>query len=104
MLAALLDAGATEAEFIGLVPKAACKRDPFAYLLSALTSQREEAAHAAQGLHRGPLPAGAQPVTVPATDTRGDAYLAEQTQRAKEATRPPKDLLALARKAVRTPA
>jgi uncharacterized protein YdaU (DUF1376 family) len=55
-LLALLDAGATEAEFLGLVGKARDKRDPFAYLLGALASQREEAALRAKGLHHGAMP------------------------------------------------
>ena len=55
MLGALLEAGATEAEFVGAVAEAATKRDPFAYLLSVVKGQREEAAKAVQGLHKGPL-------------------------------------------------
>lgn len=57
LLAALLEAGATEAEFIGAVPGASDKHDPFAYLLGVVKGQREDAAKAAQGLHRGQFPA-----------------------------------------------
>jgi uncharacterized protein YdaU (DUF1376 family) len=55
-LAVLLQAGATEAEFLGAVAKAKTKRDPFAYVLSTVQGQRQDAAEAAAGVHHGPLP------------------------------------------------
>ena len=48
---------------------------------------------------RGQAPAA---VTTPSTDHRADSFLADQDQRAKEATRPPAAVLELARKSVRT--
>ena len=56
LLGALLEAGATEAEFLGAAPDAKDKRDPFAYLLGVVKGQREDAAKAASGLHKGPIP------------------------------------------------
>lgn len=55
-LAVLLDAGATESEFVGAAAKALGKHDPFGYVLATVHGQREDAAHVAAGVHRGPLP------------------------------------------------
>jgi hypothetical protein len=55
-LAALIAAGATQAELVGLVPQALTKGEPFSWLLAAATKQRAEAAEVAKGLHRGPIP------------------------------------------------
>lgn len=56
-LQALLDAGATEAEFLGAVDAATGKEKPFAYVLGVVEGQRKRAAEMAKGLHRGPMPA-----------------------------------------------
>lgn len=56
-LLALLEAGATEAEFVGAARTAVDRQKGFAYALATLQGQREDAAKAAQGLHRGPMPA-----------------------------------------------
>lgn len=57
----------------------------------------------ASWLAQAELPRGqSPPVTVPGTDRRADAFLADQEQRAAAATRPPSAVLELARKAVRT--
>jgi hypothetical protein len=61
-LLALLEAGATEAEFLGLTAEAQRKAKPFAWLIEALTRQREEVAQRAAGMHRGRMP------TSPSTD------------------------------------
>lgn len=53
-LLALLAAGATEGEFTAFTTQALTKRDPFAYLLTVVQSQREKAARLQ--IHRGPLP------------------------------------------------
>jgi len=64
LLAALLEAGATEAEFLGAAPEATDKRDPFAYVLGVVKGQREDAAKAAQSLLTGPLPTAPPPAVV----------------------------------------
>lgn len=63
-LQVLLNAGATEAEFLGAVEKARDKRDPFAYVLRTVEGQRRDAAETAAGVHHGPMP------TTPATDRK----------------------------------
>jgi hypothetical protein len=55
-LRVLLDAGATEDEFLGAVEAARDKSDPFAYVLAVVEGQRKRAAEAAKGLHLGPMP------------------------------------------------
>lgn len=60
-LLALIEAGATEAEFVGAAQTAAGKGKGFAYAIGALKRQRIEAAHAAQDMHRGPMDTAAQP-------------------------------------------
>ena len=57
LLAELLNAGASEAEFVGAAPKALSKSDPFAYLLTLVANQRKEAAKEAARMLRGELPA-----------------------------------------------
>lgn len=54
-LQALLEAGATDEEFLGLAQQALGKRDPFGWLLGAVAGQRQDAAQLAKGLHRGPM-------------------------------------------------
>lgn len=54
-LQVLLEAGATDDEFLGLAPQALGKRDPFGWLLGAVAGQRQDAAQLAKGLHRGPM-------------------------------------------------
>lgn len=74
LLSVLLAAGATEAEFLGAVPQALGKRDPYAYLLQVVKGQREAAAAAATQVHAGPLPG--KPVTVASDDAdKTRAYL-----------------------------
>jgi len=55
-LRVLLDAGATENEFLGAVNAARDKSDPFAYVLVVVERQRMRAAETAKGLHLGPMP------------------------------------------------
>lgn len=53
----LVDAGATEAEFLAMVPKALAEADDaFAYVLGAVEGERTRAKARADQLHRGPLP------------------------------------------------
>ena len=55
---ALVDAGATAAEFLAYVPNAlAARGDRFAYLIGCVTSEREKAASLAGRLHLGAMPA-----------------------------------------------
>ena len=60
-LITLLDAGATEAEFLGAVDAAKGKRDAFTYVLSVVKGRREDAAKTAQLIHRGPMATDAPP-------------------------------------------
>ena len=60
-LLALIEAGATEAEFVGAAQTAAGKGKGFAYAIGALKRQRIEAAQAAQAMHRGPMATDAPP-------------------------------------------
>lgn len=55
-LLALLDAGATEAEFVGAATTASGRGKGFAYAVGMLRKQRTDAAKTAAGLHRGPMP------------------------------------------------
>ncbi len=94
----LLAAGVTAQELAdtakALKAKGKCS---FAYMLSTVEGQRRDAAAKAA------VPAEApRPVTVPASDTRGDDYLAEHEARSAQAAKPPAHLLKLAGKAVRT--
>jgi len=54
-LLALLEAGATQAEFTGLAPQALGKRDPFAWLLTALVGQRQDAKELAGTMAQGSI-------------------------------------------------
>lgn len=56
-LIALLDAGASLDEFVGMAQKSAGHDHPFQYLLSALVGERKRAASLAQQMHHGPMPA-----------------------------------------------
>lgn len=89
LLAALLEAGATEAEFVGAAPDAKDKRDPFAYVLGVVKGQREDAAKAAQSLLTGPLPTSPPPsaLTVQSKAAEQTAALlrADQEHRAEVA-------------------
>lgn len=60
MLRVLLEAGATEAEFLGHAQQAKGKSHPFQWLLARVKGSREDAAQAADGLHQGPLPVAAE--------------------------------------------
>lgn len=62
-LLALIDAGATDAEFAGAAATARGKSKGFAYALGALKRQRLEAAATSQAMHKGPLPGPLRPQT-----------------------------------------
>lgn len=55
-LLALLEAGATEAEFLDAMPKSLGKRDAFEYLLGVVKGRRQDAAELAKTVHRGAMP------------------------------------------------
>jgi uncharacterized protein YdaU (DUF1376 family) len=76
-LLALLDAGATEGEFLAFADQALGKRDPFAYLLTVVQSQRVQAAQMAGQMHRGALP-NRQEALEQRNRAVGDQWLAEQ--------------------------
>jgi hypothetical protein len=103
LLAALLEAGATEAEFLGAAPEAKDKRDPFAYVLGVVKGQREDAAKAAQSLLTGPLPTSPPPsaITVQSKAAEQTAALlrADQEHRAEVARQREKRRLAEQEKA-----
>ena len=54
-LLALLQAGATKAEFVGFAPAAIAKGAGFAWILGAVEGERTRAASTNPGLHRGPI-------------------------------------------------
>ena len=56
MLATLLEAGATEGEFVAAAGKARDKANGFAYVLACVKGDRERATAAAGQILRGPLP------------------------------------------------
>jgi uncharacterized protein YdaU (DUF1376 family) len=56
LLLALLEAGATDEEFLGFVEVAKTKDRPFSYLLGAVEGERKRAADVASQIHRGPMP------------------------------------------------
>jgi hypothetical protein len=56
LLRVLIEAGATDEEFLGAAPAALAKKDPFTYVLGTVKGMREDAARIAKGLHNGPLP------------------------------------------------
>lgn len=58
-LLSLLQAGATEAEFVGFAPAAIAKGAGFAWILGAVEGERTRAASAAATLQRGPIPSKA---------------------------------------------
>jgi len=58
-LLSLLQAGATEAEFVGFAPAAIAKGAGFAWILGAVEGERTRAASAAAALQRGPIPSKA---------------------------------------------
>lgn len=90
----LLAAGVTAQELGDAAAVCVLKGKPhFAYLLSTVEGQRRDAAAKAA------VPAEvAKPITVPATDRRGDDYLAQHEARTAQATKPPSIALELARK------
>lgn len=83
MLLTLLDAGATLEEFLDAAPKAVGKSDGFSYLLGVVKGKREDAALAANGIHRGPLP---QTETAFA---RGRREMVEQMTGGRVSAKPP---------------
>lgn len=78
VLLALLQAGASEAEFMALVPKALGKRTPFVWLLGAVEGQRSDAAKTAGAVHRGPMRAVNRQEAVEAENRRVAAEWAQQ--------------------------
>jgi hypothetical protein len=58
-LRTLLDAGATEGEFVEAARKAVAEQKGFAYAIGIVTSERKRAATLAQQIHHGELPAAA---------------------------------------------
>lgn len=56
-LLVLLEAGATQAEFVGAAEEAVRRHKGFAYALGVVKCQRQEAAKVKQSVHHGPLPA-----------------------------------------------
>jgi uncharacterized protein YdaU (DUF1376 family) len=58
-LLSLLQAGATEAEFVGFAPAAIAKGAGFAWILGAVEGERTRAASSAATLQRGPIPSKA---------------------------------------------
>lgn len=60
-LKTLLEAGATEDEFVGLAPQALGKGDGFAWILGTLTNQRKQVAEDAKAMHQGQLTKGKPP-------------------------------------------
>lgn len=56
-LRALLDAGATEGEFVAAAKKAADEQKGFGYAIAIVTNERKRAARLVQQIHRGAMPA-----------------------------------------------
>lgn len=85
MLLALIAAGATAQEFVNAAPSAAGKADPFAYLLGVVKGQRRDAAEAAQGLHKGAMPApqGKAPTAAELRVFRSSPQIMDPTARAR---------------------
>lgn len=65
---ALVDAGATLEEFLAYTQKARDKSEPFSYLVTTLTNERQRAAEATQSMVRGAMP---QPAAKNAAAARG---------------------------------
>jgi uncharacterized protein YdaU (DUF1376 family) len=74
---ALVDAGATQDEFIAYVPEALTKSKPAQWLIAAVQGERERAAGMAARLHRGPMP-NKQEAIEQRNRAVGDEWLAEQ--------------------------
>lgn len=85
MLLALIAAGATAQEFVNAAPSASGKADPFAYLLGVVKGQRRDAAEAAQGLHKGAMPApqGKAPTAAELRVFRSSPQIMDPTARAR---------------------
>lgn len=98
---ALINAGATFEEFEAYAEKAKTASDPFAYLVSTVTRERQRAKETAGQMHQGAMPRHeAPPVTVSsraADDTQ--RYLAEQAAHQRSA--PPPEILARLGRAVK---
>ena len=73
LLLALIEAGAEPSEFLAAVPDAQSRSNGFAYLLAVVRGRREDAARAAQSLHRGPMPRTETPYERRARE-RAEAY------------------------------
>ena len=87
LLLALVEAGATETEFLDAVPASTGKRDAFAYLLSVVKGRREDAAREAAEMVRGGF--SAPPKRQPDRKERQLAVAAVMTGAATEASRNP---------------
>lgn len=85
MLRALCEAGATVDEFTSAAPNAKGKDDPFAYVIGTVKRRREEAARAAQGLHKGAMPApqGKAPTAAELRVFRSSPQIMDPTARAR---------------------
>lgn len=85
MLRALCEAGATAEEFADAAPNAKGKDDPFAYVIGTVKRRREEAARAAQGLHKGAMPIaqGKAPTAAELRVFRSSPQIMDPTARAR---------------------
>jgi hypothetical protein len=86
MLTMLLEAGATEGEFIAAAAKAEGKANGFAYVLACVKGDRERAKSAAGEVHRGPLRVVNRQMQVEAENKRVAAEWLKQQERANAAT------------------
>jgi hypothetical protein len=78
-LVVLLQAGASEEEFVAAAQDAVHRRRGFMYALAIVKKRREEAAEVAKGLHQGPLPNAVPAPTLPSRDAdKTQQYLASQ--------------------------
>lgn len=87
-LLALIDAGASDAEFTGAATTAAERGKGFAYAIGMLKRQRAEAKATAGQLHRGPMPAAETP-TQRAHRERAEAFAPSVAAKAPQGTTTP---------------
>jgi hypothetical protein len=69
-LLALLQAGATEAEFMAFTPGACRASAPFLWLLAAVEGERKRAAANASAMHQGRMPQAAKPAWIAEREAR----------------------------------
>jgi len=78
-LTALLEAGATEAEFVGFAAQAIDKDNPFLWMLGAVEGERKRAATSAGQMHRGAMPSANRQEAIETRNRAvGDEWLAQQ--------------------------